>query len=595
MPLHFGQKGEFHERNQIVFFVCLFLIYGVYIPLLSYYLWKFNRMKEAPFLQNRYPQLTILTVISLICALIFGSGCGFLYINGLDHKWLLIVLFFILMSFSLFTHSIMVRIWLLYFKTRINKALLNDEWQSIINEFKNVQEDPCPAENANAFYLTNRKTYGNYQWMKKKLVKGLIFDFVLNIIAFCVILFIKNSHIAKIVFCVTAGLEFMGNFVMPFIFIIYIYRITPDFYDKLGLRQELLSTIKMYILSFISFSTLCTFFICDQFLEVDREGDKSGLGLILITVDWNLIALVLYWIGYTMVKRYPDRLAKMYNTNNNNNNNNKRISGTLSFQSTSSSVRVSSASTNASTNEDGVDFVEMADGKKAKSIKIKDILQHEKCFEVFIEHLAHEYCMEGLLAIIEITQYREYILVSSSDIVKQIYANPINHKSVLSDSITSTPTFSSSSTSVFQVGNRITKYYDLPNDIVKSEIVYPGYYKDPCPHINSFSVKQYMKKNKIQDQKERMKRYKEIAYEIFDKYIRTGSEYEINISYQVRMKYMSLMASRNNWIHEMNIMDENELCRLFEDCYDEMIRLMSQSYSRFKLTEQFDKVRAVLS
>lgn len=616
-----GERGEYHVRNVTVFFISMTLIYGVYIPILTYNLCKFNKMKQMPWLQNRYPQLTILTVISLISSLIFGSGCGFLYINGLNHKWLFIVLFFILMSFSLFTHSIVTRIWLLYFKTRINKALLNDQWQSIINEFKNVQKEACPSENANAFYLTNRKTYGNYHWMKKKLIKGLIFDFVLTLIMFGAIALVDNSHTAQIIFSVMAGLVFMGNFVIPLIFIVHIYRITPDFYDKLGLRDELLGTIKMYILSFVAFGGLCIFFVCDQFITLDREGNKSMFGLAFIFIDWNVIALVLSWIGYLMVKRYPDKLAKMYNTT-------KRTSATLSpkSQSRTSAVTMSPVGStslssgrisNASTNID-MDFVEMNDGKKAKNIKIKDILQHEKCFEVFIEHLAHEYCMEGLLSIIEFTQYRDYILASSSDIVRQIYNNPINHKQGVSSSesmITSqhtlsvsagismptptastnlTETFSSSST-VFEVGNRITKYYDLPKDIVKSEIVYPGYYKDPCPHLSSLSVEKYLKKNKIEDDKERMKRYKEIAYAIFDKYIRSGSEYEINVSYQVRMKYMHLMSNKSDWINKMDDMDENELCRLFEDCYDEMIRLMSQSYSRFKLTEQFEKVRAVLN
>ena len=73
-----------------------------------------------------------------------------------------------------------------------------------------------------------------------------------------------------------------------------------------------------------------------------------------------------------------------------------------------------------------------------------------------------------------------------------------------------------------------------------------------------------------------------------------GAEYEINVSYAVRMRYMSVMNTKQTWISDEDGLDEKELFVLFDDCYDEMIRLMQQSFARFKRTDKFDKVSAVL-
>lgn len=614
----FGVKGEKHDRNITVFMLNVFIIYGVYIPIICYYLYRFYRLKSVPWIQNRYPILTIWSAISIIGVLFFGTHCGFLYINGLNHFYLLIILFFIFLSGSLFAHSILVRIWLLYYKTRLNKAILNNQWQSIINPNKNIQENACPENNPNAFYLQNRKTYGNYCYMMQKFKKGILFDIIFVIAMFGVIIILKNCNVSHDIitgtFTTFIGVMYFILFIFPLIFIIYIYRIIPDFYDSLGLREELLFTARMYFISIPAMLLLLTALAIDQMVtDHDREGEESGLPLFYIAIVWQINAVVMFLVALKMIKLYPDRLRKMYGGNT-------KRSSSSNVNSTSPTVTVSvTPITTMNTESSNIGFVQLPEtGKKLKKLKIKDILQHKECFEVFIEHLAHEYCMEGLLSIIEITQYRDYMLLCEP-LLKQQYNNPANHKAALSDSITSSNSLTPSSAmvsspssstittipSMTSTGSEtnslyndgITKYYDLPNDIVKSDIVYPGFYKAltiKAKCIKKDTIQDYIKENMINDKEERKKRYKEMAFEIFDKYIRTGSEYEINVSYTVRMKYMSLMGSNDIWMNGMKDFDESELFRLFEDCYDEMLRLMSQSFTRFKRTDKFDKVREVL-
>jgi len=403
------------------------------------------------------------------------------------------------------------------------------------------------------------------------------------------------------IFSTFIGIMYFILFIGPLIFIIYIYHIIPDFYDSLGLREELLFTARMYFISIPAMLLLLTAFAIDQTVtDHDREGEESGLPLLYIAIVWQINAAVLFLVSLKMIKLYPDKLAKMYgNTTRSSSSKSNSTSPTLTVTVTPIAIT-----------DSNTEFVQLPEtGKKAKKLKIKDILQHNKCFEVFIEHLAHEYCMEGLLSIIEISQYRDYMLFCEP-VLKQEYDNPANHKAALSDTILSSNSLTPSSVasspiipSMTSTGSEtsgfyndgITKYYDLPDEIVKSEIVYPGFYKaisTKC--MKKDTTDDYMKENMINDKQQRIQRYKEMAYALFDKYVRTGSEYEINVSYTVRMKYMTLMASRDMWMNGTQDIDETELFRLFEDCYDEMLRLMSQSFTRFKRTEKFDKVREVL-
>eukprot|EP01084_Bolivina_argentea_P108271 193490_1 len=580
MVFNFEHKGYYHKRNVGVFITSAIIVIGIYIPIICYYLLKFYRTRNTPYLQNRYPELTITSVASIIAVLFFGTWCGFLYINGLDHKYLLIIFFFILVAGSVFAHCIMLRIWLLYFTVRVNKATLNDKWQSIINPNKNIQENPCPTDNPNAFYLQNRKTFGNYHFCRKKLKKAILFDATSALILFGIyfILFYTevNRQIIHILFSIFVAMGFLFMFVFPLCVISFVYRLIPDFYDEFHVRDELMFLARMYMISLICLLVMATGFAIDQLVIMDRE--NSNFSLFYFAVNWQINALILFCAALAMIKRYPQRLAKMYNDAN---------ASIHSSKSIVSSIKMSEYK--QVPNEANIHKIK-------KNIKIKDVLTHEECFEVFIEHLAHEFAMESLLSMLEFTHYRDYILYNETEL-KQQYNGQV-HQSVLSDSITTSKSLDASVTiSTNNINITMKKYFDLPENIVKSDIVYPVFYKgnSKCGEkINTMG--EYMTENGINgmEKAERIKKYKKMAYEIYDKYVRMGAEYEINISYGVRMGYMSIMSNEHIWINSMNDFDEIKLFTLFDDCYDEMIRLMQQSFARFKRTSKFDKVSAVL-
>lgn len=73
---------------------------------------------------------------------------------------------------------------------------------------------------------------------------------------------------------------------------------------------------------------------------------------------------------------------------------------------------------------------------------------------------------------------------------------------------------------------------------------------------------------------------KECAYRLYEKYIEIGSEFQINISGEMRMRLDALMDDYDKWM-EMDISDQ-KLCEMFDDAIDEMTVLMSASLQRFE-------------
>ena len=68
--------------------------------------------------------------------------------------------------------------------------------------------------------------------------------------------------------------------------------------------------------------------------------------------------------------------------------------------------------------------------------------------------------------------------------------------------------------------------------------------------------------------------------ESFEKY--TGAEFEINVSFKKRQKFENLMYDYNAWIYEEDMMGDQQLVSLFDDCLLEMIGLMNHSVLTFK-------------
>ena len=93
------------------------------------------------------------------------------------------------------------------------------------------------------------------------------------------------------------------------------------------------------------------------------------------------------------------------------------------------------------------------------------------------------------------------------------------------------------------------------------------------------------------DDEEFVRRCKEKARNLWKKYIAVGSEYEVNISYQLRRRYESLLRNEEEWQANEEYADLVKLRDLFDSCCNVMKRLIKHSWQRFTESEHFEKIK----
>lgn len=79
------------------------------------------------------------------------------------------------------------------------------------------------------------------------------------------------------------------------------------------------------------------------------------------------------------------------------------------------------------------------------------------------------------------------------------------------------------------------------------------------------------------------------AHKLYEKYINTGSEFEINISSAQRMMIVSIIDDFDRFISRDNI-TLKDMRDLFEDSKEEMWKLLQYSFTRFRFTDEFEEV-----
>ena len=92
-----------------------------------------------------------------------------------------------------------------------------------------------------------------------------------------------------------------------------------------------------------------------------------------------------------------------------------------------------------------------------------------------------------------------------------------------------------------------------------------------------------------------MEEYREIAWKLWDKYVRVGAEYEINIDYAERRKFFALMRNKEEWMRGVpEVEDEEKFIKLFYKCTEVMLTFLSNSFTRFRHKPDFDRVQEFL-
>merc|ERR1711879_243512 len=174
-------------------------------------------------------------------------------------------------------------------------------------------------------------------------------------------------------------------------------------------------------------------------------------------------------------------------------------------------------------------------------LDLDTILEHQLGYELFMEHLNNEMSGENLLSLTEFIQYKEYIRCRFMD---QMDGELVRDKSV----------------SGCKTGWDSIK---LPTEYIpKSSIVYN----------EEWTVEQ-------------------VAYRLYAKYVRSGSELEINLSFETRTAFHGLFDDKTQSIRDRHSLSPKEYLSLFDDCILEVVMLMqTDSLLRFVLSKRYKEV-----
>eukprot|EP01084_Bolivina_argentea_P278212 475179_1 len=166
--------------------------------------------------------------------------------------------------------------------------------------------------------------------------------------------------------------------------------------------------------------------------------------------------------------------------------------------------------------------------RNQNNIMLKNIFINDELFYEFVTHIRHEFSLEILLSFYEMMFFKQYIKMFYSE---EILEDP--------------------NELLIEFSEDLTK----PKDTYKDEVV-------------------------------SYKELKDIAYSLFETYIQSRSELQINISYSMNVKYNMLMNDYDNWknktIEDVSI---NDLYYLYEDCVKELYKYLDHSCSRFKTSD----------
>ena len=199
------------------------------------------------------------------------------------------------------------------------------------------------------------------------------------------------------------------------------------------------------------------------------------------------------------------------------------------------------------------------------TITLKQILCHEKAFELYTWNLQYEFSIECILSFVEFIQFQEFVYLYVEE-NKLKYNNNHNINNSEYD------------------GRVWCKTHKSPPNVPKSFIVWFDIETGKEIEKNyHFSMNEMDFKY--------MAQYK--AYLLFLKYIDYGADFEVNISHRVRSGIRKLFSNKDdggNWMYNDNV-SLSHLLYLFNDICDQLYSLLNSSYDRFQMTSEFERLQ----
>eukprot|EP01084_Bolivina_argentea_P053970 98998_1 len=504
-------------------FSCIFMF--ILTPILIRYAMRYRQHQQELLLKKRYPKITLFICVCVVLILILErpssamEQCIKWDNNGIRDiiKHTSYKLHQILWRKrsglpSFLAHGIawsaLTRYWLMYYNFSWTLMMFDSSWQVYI--------DPISKNSESKWLFKNKVKYGNIKWITKRIF----------IIYICIV-FISLS-------CAIMGLEFLRPvdsilFFLPLLCSLIVWCKTPKIYDSLNISKEMKYISILFIIALILYPSVMFAYFIPNFI---RSMFLVCLGAV---VFWIFAMITTYWVLYSSLHtQYHNFLYE----------NEVNLATHTVFMSS------------ISTSDEQKD-----EHKVRKKKSVYDMFISKCNLDLFVHHLLNEFSLEIMVSLLEMIQYRSYIINHSQIIntgkpvlIVQISKYILNNKIIPQSFI------------VFGDLMKVINYYESNTNIDISE-------------INDILNEYDGNKNNILIQ------HKLRAYFLWKKYIQQGAEMEVNIAFQDRQNLNNIFYNLNQ-----QKMANKELVTIFDQVCIEMITLLKFSFNRFQSTSGFSEI-----
>lgn len=527
-----------NDPTVISIIISSFICFFVYIPLALFYGYKFYLNHDHIIFAKRYSSITLYEIIFMIIKIIWVpiEHLSEYYTGPKQWEHQLILLGNIVLAY-LVLYCWVWRQWLSSYDINLTHTVVNNQWRLYIDpEFEESQ-----LKTKVKWYLENKKTYGNYKWVRNRLL--LIVILCINITFWCLFYAAyyndNDERLWFYMFCIC-----LIPYLSPMIFLLIIFKKTPKFEDNYFIQQEL-----KYI--FIALSIMyISYIITFIYLSIGELPSNPNMLVFILSVENNIVILMQFICLMISTKWVIKKMEKVISSNSY-----QKVKKSYLQKSTSKSITQSllndphleliqvDALNQSLISSSSIDESRQSlQSHQHIDITLYQVLGHIKSFELYMVHLSKEFSLECLLSLIEFVEYQKLIL--------QLITNDDSNNN--NDSLW-------------------CNMIKLPEYVPRSAIVY-GDAKG---------------KNRIENCKIK-------GWCLYIKYIQEGSDFEINIPGEMRRKYKRLMEDYDEWINQNDQYDMNKLLVLFDPLIEQMISLLTDSFRRFQSTKQFLKLRQLI-
>lgn len=542
--------------------IITYSISSIFITLLIWGNIRVFKLRYASFVRRRsqsvYWGLNISYIISIIAILNVRRNLIQTMKDEINHNnntlgftFTSIALCVIMLCFWLLLFLLNMRSWLLWFQNEYNYYQCKLEWQTIINPISTHHR-----KNSN-WYLLNKNKFGRIGFVSKLF--GFIHLFLCLLSCFGILLkFVYIHNILMVqnndnddplikMYSYLTSLLISLVFILAVLFnIVITYKIPSYVHDPFYIYWECKIHLKLIIIFLIlSVFTNFAYFQFNDIITYEALID-------IITWIASSISFIMGYIStFYLIKISTKKL----------------LPKPPSIKSSNSGVLKKTRS----------HTMDMLQQYTSQSVNLEYILSDKQALNLFMQHIAKEISMECLLSYIEFTQYQQRLLQKlKNEPDTKFFKTPIT-----TDNITDEIPISSIVSNV-PINTSSAGYYDDLRGSVLLEL------EMDCD-LNSDS------KEKTKSDSDLFLFHAKIAaFELYNKYIKTSSKFEINIPWDIRTVIEGKLGNKQKLMNDTEC-DIRALIIIFENAKNEMYQLLNFSLARFKSTDEFHVIMQLIA